>query len=257
LGRTPGRTVAELECCVCGTQFVTPAIWRVNLAYPTCSKSCTKRFANWRKGIVSVTPVGVKVDRRTAAKVQSRARKLRHALTWDGITDEEIFERDGWRCQVPGCKKREIRRDLKYPDPRFPSIDHIVPLSLGGDDTAANKRASHLRCNVARGNQMDCEQLPLFGVIREAPMMSVVAGRRVVERPVKPKPQWAQRPVVTVDCYWCGRDFETIDRGPRTAQTCGTCHNCSGCGQRVAVVVGKSLPPDERLCRSCRAERAP
>lgn len=88
----------------------------------------------------------------------SRARKLRRARTWDGVTDPAIFERDRWRCWI--CGKR-IGKKLRYPHPRSASIDHEVPLSLGGDDTALNKHAAHLGCNVARGNRI--EQMPLFG----------------------------------------------------------------------------------------------
>ena len=105
--------------------------------------------------------------RKMREQVKSRTRRLRHAESWDGITDEEILERDGWRCQIPGCKRRPIRKDLKYPHPRSKSVDHIIPLSLGGDDTAVNKRAAHLGCNMARSNKMGFEQIGLFGVIRE------------------------------------------------------------------------------------------
>jgi 5-methylcytosine-specific restriction endonuclease McrA len=127
-----------------------------------CSKSCAQA---WRNG---ARPPYVKgpAARATRALASSRARRLRHAESWDGITDEEILERDGWRCQIPGCKRRPIRRNLKYPNPRSKSIDHIVPLSLGGDDTAVNKRAAHLGCNLARGNKAGVEQVALFGVIR-------------------------------------------------------------------------------------------
>lgn len=121
-------------------------------------------------------------DRATRKQAQSRARRLRQAQTWDGISDEEILERDGWRCQIPGCKRRPIRKDARYPHPRSKSIDHIVPLSLGGDDTAVNKRAAHLGCNQARGNQVGFEQTALFGVIREPPLATVTAGERAAPR---------------------------------------------------------------------------
>jgi len=120
-------------------------------------------------------PHYVGADRASRRKARSRARSLLHAESWDGIGDEEIQERDGWRCQMPNCKfrSRKIDRNRKYPDPRSPSIDHIIPLSLGGDDTALNKRAAHLRCNMARGNRLGNEQLPLFGSVREPPLRSV------------------------------------------------------------------------------------
>jgi hypothetical protein len=117
----------------------------------------------------------------------SRARRLRHAQTWDGIEDEEILERDGWRCQIPGCKRRPIRQDLKYPHPRSKSIDHIVPLSHGGDDVAVNKRAAHLGCNIARGNKSGAEQLMLFGSMREPPLVTRTVTGATARPPRPPK----------------------------------------------------------------------
>jgi 5-methylcytosine-specific restriction endonuclease McrA len=75
------------------------------------------------------------------------------------VTDEEILERDRWRCF---CGKR-IGKSFKYPHPRSRSIDHVVPLSEGGDDTAANKRAAHLGCNITRSNRGGGEQLAMIG----------------------------------------------------------------------------------------------
>jgi len=70
-----------------------------------------------------------------------------------------VGERDGWRCF---CRRR-INRLLTYPHPRSPSVDHIEPLSLGGEHTYANVRIAHLDCNVRRGNRIAVEQLALFG----------------------------------------------------------------------------------------------
>lgn len=65
-------------------------------------------------------------------------------------TRESIFARDGWTC---GICDDPIDRDLRAPDPKSASIDHIVPLSRGGDDTPANVQASHFGCNSAKGNR--------------------------------------------------------------------------------------------------------
>jgi 5-methylcytosine-specific restriction endonuclease McrA len=99
-------------------------------------------------------------DRATRHLAKSRARRLRHAEGWDGISDVQILDRDRWRCGI--CRKR-IGKSFKYPHPRSKSIDHLVPLSEGGDDTAANKRAAHLGCNIGRNNRGGGEQLAMIG----------------------------------------------------------------------------------------------
>jgi 5-methylcytosine-specific restriction endonuclease McrA len=70
------------------------------------------------------------------------------------------LNRDRWRCGI--CGKR-IGQSFKYPDPRSKSIDHIVPVSQGGDDTAANRRAAHLGCNCGRAARGGNEQLAMIG----------------------------------------------------------------------------------------------
>jgi HNH endonuclease len=103
---------------------------------------------------------------RAGSKASSRARKLNRKLTWDGVTDEEIFERDGWICQIPGCGE-PIPPLASHPDPLSASIDHIVPISLGGDYTAANGRAAHLGCNEKRRNVMHESELALAATLEQ------------------------------------------------------------------------------------------
>lgn len=78
----------------------------------------------------------------------SRRRARKFAAPVESFTHLEIFERDGWRCGI--CRQR-INRRLSYPNPRSASLDHIIPLALGGSHTRANVRATHLDCNVQRG----------------------------------------------------------------------------------------------------------
>lgn len=56
----------------------------------------------------------------------------------------EIYERDGWVCQV--CNKK-VNKNLKYPAPMCASIDHIIPLVDGGPHTKRNTQLAHLYCN--------------------------------------------------------------------------------------------------------------
>jgi 5-methylcytosine-specific restriction endonuclease McrA len=73
-----------------------------------------------------------------------------------------ISQRDGWRCQLCGKK---VDPKAQWPDPWFGSIDHIVPISVGGADAPANVQLAHLRCNLSKGTRTlpQGEQLRLIG----------------------------------------------------------------------------------------------
>jgi 5-methylcytosine-specific restriction endonuclease McrA len=55
-----------------------------------------------------------------------------------------ILERDGGRCQIrgPGCTGAAD------------SVDHIVPLALGGTHAPENLRSACLHCNSAAGRRI-------------------------------------------------------------------------------------------------------
>ena len=174
---------------------------------------------------------------RTAGRVAaSRRRRLRAATTWDGVADAEILERDRWMCGI--CRKR-IGRKFRYPHPRSASVDHLLPLSLGGDDTALNKRAAHLGCNVTRGNGRAGEQMPLpFGIEDAgAPMPRL--------RIVRPRP--APRP-----CAVCGE--LTVGAGCRLHARVyfGTCSYC-GCLFASRTASRRSCYDDE--CKAARLQK--
>lgn len=88
-----------------------------------------------------------------------RRAQLRGAST-EVIHRKDIAERDGWTCWL--CHK-PVDPDTAWPDLMCASLDHVVPLSCGGDHTRANVRLAHFRCNVARGNRPHGEQLRLIG----------------------------------------------------------------------------------------------
>ena len=83
-------------------------------------------------------------------------KRLQPGAKQEPYTREEIFARDNWIC---GLCEEPIDPELRHPDRGFASIDHIVPISLGGDDTPANVQAAHLSCNTAKGNRVELEDL--------------------------------------------------------------------------------------------------
>lgn len=55
---------------------------------------------------------------------------------------------------VCGICGKPVDKTLVFPDPQSPSVDHIVPLSLGGHPLRRdNLRLTHLGCNNGRGNR--------------------------------------------------------------------------------------------------------
>lgn len=72
----------------------------------------------------------------------------------------DVFERDGWRCQLCGCK---CDRKAAWPDAGAASVDHIVPLSVGGKHEMRNVQTAHLGCNWSKNSRGVGDQLRLVG----------------------------------------------------------------------------------------------
>lgn len=103
--------------------------------------------------------------RREATRRARRAAKMRRRnVISDGFTLAEIADRDQWKCQLCGLKVRHKRQ--RYPnDPDGPSIDHIVPITKGGQDVRQNAQLAHFGCNARKHNRVwgEGEQLRLIG----------------------------------------------------------------------------------------------
>ena len=87
-------------------------------------------------------------QRRTAA--MQRKADIRGASTSEPVSPRRVFERDGWRCAL--CHE-PISQTLRFPDPLSASVDHIVPVSVGGAHSPDNVQAAHLGCNARKGNR--------------------------------------------------------------------------------------------------------
>ena len=59
-----------------------------------------------------------------------------------------------WLCGEKMPKPVMGNGALSHP-PDYPTLDHVVPASQGGDRTYANLMLAHLRCNQARGNRRE------------------------------------------------------------------------------------------------------
>ncbi len=87
---------------------------------------------------------------RRDAQQRRRARK-RGAFVED-VPRSEIFKRDNWHCQIPGCLYPGIPVKLvaKRTDPLYANVDHIIPLAKGGRHERSNLATAHFRCNCVK-----------------------------------------------------------------------------------------------------------
>ena len=95
-------------------------------------------------------PVRKRYPAAFAAKDARRRMKLAQA-TVEVFDPMEVFDRDRWVCQL--CNE-PVDRDAEYPDPGYRSLDHVVPISKGGEHSRRNTQLAHLGCNIAKSNRM-------------------------------------------------------------------------------------------------------
>ena len=88
---------------------------------------------------------------RAGLSAQRRRARMSGARVIEEIDRIAIWLRDGGRCYLCGRKVSRLRFDL----------DHMLPLSKGGEHAAFNLAATHPRCNGKKYNRLIPVQLPI------------------------------------------------------------------------------------------------
>lgn len=136
-----GVNVKRVEriCKECGSIFAT---YNLNTQREYCSKRCSKK-AGSRNG-------------------KHRRRILKKKNFIETVNIDVLFKRDNGRCKL--CDKK-LDRERIVPHPLAVTIDHIVPLSCGGEHSYRNTQLACFMCNSLKGNRSveGGEQLRLFG----------------------------------------------------------------------------------------------
>lgn len=113
-------------CVWCALAFVTDRLSFENGTATHCSARCAKAHSRYR--------------RRTRKRGAYVANVIRN----------HVFDRDGWRCQI--CW-RKVNPKASVPNPRAATLDHIVPLSMGGTHEPINCQTACFSCNSLKGNR--------------------------------------------------------------------------------------------------------
>ena len=123
-------------CTVCEAPVLRPAR---GSRRPACSPEC-------RHTLTFGSAPGSSYD--WARDAAQRARRAGAAVV-ELIQRDDVFERDGWICYLCGGR---VNRDASVFHPDSPTVDHVTPLSRGGQHVMVNVRCAHLRCNSSKGD---------------------------------------------------------------------------------------------------------
>ncbi len=173
-----GRPPKEPQSCkICGEPLM-------GQARRACSKACRKEMGR-RRAQETYTPAKPRpiecevcgktfkvkggrkyckpcrkiVDRLWKATQKTKRRARIAAVLIETFDNREVLERDGWRCQICG---RKLRKAAKYPHPQAATVDHIIPLALGGEHSLRNVQCACRQCNGVKSATVGGSQLRMF-----------------------------------------------------------------------------------------------
>lgn len=108
-----GQVFVQGSCIVCGSQFL--------------SRGAESRYCS------------------RVCRAKNRQRSF--GISW--LDRMALFDRDGWTCQI--CSE-PVNYGADPGSDWYPTLDHIVPKSLGGSHDFSNLRTAHRWCNSVRGD---------------------------------------------------------------------------------------------------------
>lgn len=137
-----GKTWVAGPCIECRVPFVSNKPTSI-----ACSPSCCRRYQRRRR------------NRARAAKYGwndgHRARARRYGVEYETVSTPAVFERDAYRCGICGGRTDP---QAKVPDPRAPTLDHIIPMSRGGPHLYSNVQCACSECNWRKADTLEAEQ---------------------------------------------------------------------------------------------------
>lgn len=114
-------------CCVCGKPFET-----YNPSQKTCSKECGRKLQNAHR------------DKRIP----------KEQIVDKDITLEALYKRDSGVCYLCGKKCDWDDKQYGHVGPKYPTIEHIIPISRGGLHSWDNVRLAHFGCNCKKADEL-------------------------------------------------------------------------------------------------------
>ena len=113
---------------------------------PECGNSFTPVYGS-RLRLFCSADCSYRNGKRTA---RAKGKRKKIAVSVESVNPQKVFERDGWLCHLCGKPTSRSRRGTMHP--LAPELDHVLPLSKGGDHSYANTACAHRKCNALKGS---------------------------------------------------------------------------------------------------------
>ncbi len=170
--------IRYVDCCLCDKKEVRKVVTRshdswlcdqhkgnvlAKYKYGGLFRECTTcglaYNSYYRKGDKSCSD---ECQREVVRNVNQQAKHIRRARKRNAVSEpiyrNKLFSRDKWRCVKCGIK---VVRSKEYRPDRA-TMDHIIPISLGGSHTYSNLQTMCNSCNSEKNNQASGEQITIF-----------------------------------------------------------------------------------------------
>lgn len=108
----------------------------------SCSEMCQPTAKSVVPAFVTSTPAA----RIHSFRITSASRAL-PGTHFEDVDPLDIIEAADWHCELCGG---EIPMEVDRYDPQAATVDHHMPLALGGHHVRSNMRAAHRRCNLSK-----------------------------------------------------------------------------------------------------------
>lgn len=143
---------ARIRCKACGNDFLSYGLHEI-LRGRQSHLLCIKCGAA-SDGITVIARAKAAKGAYDRRRNRNRSERFKAAVVDWSITIDKLIDRDGMACYI--CGKRTTFSDKRWGKwgPDYPSIDHVIPLSRGGNHSWENVRLCCGMCNAEKGTRL-------------------------------------------------------------------------------------------------------
>jgi 5-methylcytosine-specific restriction endonuclease McrA len=165
LVRENGRTKTNKEwCLICINNGKYKNTYKIKPVKVNCIDCNKEYFAGKQsKRCIQCNKIHNKIRFKRSSSIRGRVKK--YGVIRIPYKSIDVFKRDKWICYI--CNKKTIIYPKDGYHENGATIDHIIPLSLGGSDELSNIKTCCHKCNSAKSASVTTNtQLSLFTIIK-------------------------------------------------------------------------------------------